>query len=128
MENTVTIAKCIAETGASWLTEEELTEKIFTHAQLDCRDGESPHQAFARVFAGNTPEGILFRKAVAVAKTADARPVGSEASIAARAYRELERLAEQHRARNSHLSPEQAFAKVFADPANKALADLAHQW
>ena len=47
MDATV-IAKGIAETGRSWLTEEELTEKIFAHAQLDRRANESPHQARSR--------------------------------------------------------------------------------
>jgi hypothetical protein len=68
MESIKTICKCIGDSGQSWLSEQELTEKIFDHAQLSRRDGESPHQAFARVFGGNTPEGLAFRKAVAVAK------------------------------------------------------------
>jgi hypothetical protein len=127
MENIVTIAKCVADSGRSWLTEEELTAKIFKHAQLDRRADESEHQAFARVFAANTPEGLLFRKAVAVAKTSDARPPGDDDDVAARAYRELERLAEARRKRDPSLSPEQAFAKCFADPANRELANLAHQ-
>ena len=127
MDATVKIAKGIAETGASWLTEVQLTEKIFEYAQLDRRANESPHQAFARVFGANTPEGVLFRKAVAVAKTADMRPVGSDDGDAAKAYAKLTRLAERERARHPGLTPEQAFAKCFADPANKALAELAHQ-
>ena len=84
MDATVKIAKGIAETGASWLTEVQLTEKIFEYAQLDRRANESPHQAFARVFGANTPEGVLFRKAVAVAKTGDVRPPGSDDEDAAR--------------------------------------------
>jgi hypothetical protein len=126
MDATV-IAKGIVETGRSWLTEEELTEKIFAHAQLDRRANESPHQAFARHFSANDEQGRAFRKAIAVAKTADVRPVGSDDDDAAQAYRKLERLAEQRRKREPGLSPEQAFAKVFSDPANKALADQAHQ-
>jgi hypothetical protein len=127
MENIVTIAKCVADGGRSWLTESELTEKIFKHAQLSRRDGESEHQAFARVFAANTSEGLAFRKAVAVAKSSDARPPGDDDDVAARAYRELERQAEARRKREPSLSPEQAFAKCFADPANRELANLAHQ-
>jgi hypothetical protein len=127
MDATVKIAKGIAETGASWLTEVQLTEKIFEYAQLDRRANESPHQAFARVFGANTPEGVLFRKAVAVAKTGDVRPPGSDDEDAARAYAELQRLAERERASHPGLTPEQAFAKCFADPANRTLAELAHQ-
>jgi hypothetical protein len=127
MNATVKIAKGIAETGMSWLTEEELTEKIFAHAQLDRLPHESPHQAFARVFSASTPEALLFRKAVAVAKTVDVRPPSSDDDDAAAAYAKLQRLAEQRRKREPGLSPEQAFAKVFSDPANRALADQAHQ-
>ena len=123
----VTIAKAFADSGRSFMTEAQLTEKIFEYAQLDRRANESPHQAFARVFAGNTPEAATFRKAVAVAKAADVRPVGNDDADAAAAYRKLERLAEQRRKHEPGLSPEQAFAKVFSDPANKALADQAHQ-
>jgi hypothetical protein len=121
------IAKAFADSGRSFMSESELTEKIFEYAQLDRRANESPHQAFARTFGANTPEGVLFRKAVAVAKTADMRPVGSDDGDAAKAYAKLTRLAEQERARHPGLTPEQAFAKCFADPANKSLAELAHQ-
>jgi hypothetical protein len=43
------VAKNIAETGVSWLTEHQLTEKIFEHAQRDRASNETPEQAFARV-------------------------------------------------------------------------------
>ena len=123
----VKIAKAFADSGRSFMTETELTEKIFEYAQASRLPNESPHQAFARVFAGNTPEAVVFRKAVAVCKTADVRPLGSDDADAARAYAKLQRLAEQHRQRHPHLSPEQCFSKVFCDPENKALADQAHQ-
>jgi hypothetical protein len=123
----VKIAKAFADSGRSFMTESELTEKIFEYAQLDRRANESPHQAFARTFAANTPEGVLFRKAVNVCKAAAMRPPGDDDDASARAYRKLEKLAERERIKNPALSPEQAFAKCFTDPANKTLADQAHQ-
>jgi len=123
----VKIAKAFADSGRSFMTESELTEKIFEYAQASRLPHESPHQAFARVFAGNTPEAVVFRKAVAVCKTADVRPLGGDDADAAAAYAKLQGLAERERARHPHLTPEQAFAKCFTDPANKALADQAHQ-
>jgi hypothetical protein len=130
MDNTapvVKIAEALAETGTSFMSESELTQKIFEYAQFERRANESPHQAFARTFTANTAEAELFRKAVAVCKSADLRPVGSDDAAAERAYAKLEKLAEQYRARHPGLSQEQSFAKVFTDPANKALAEQAHQ-
>jgi hypothetical protein len=68
------VAKNIAETGTSWLTETELTEKIFDHAQTDRRNGETPEQAFARHFAANDERGQAFRKAVQVARVGSFHP------------------------------------------------------
>ena len=74
MDATLKIAKGIAETGESWLTEAELTEKIFAFAQHDRRAGETPEQAFARHFTGSNEQGQIFRKAVQVAKTGSLHP------------------------------------------------------
>jgi hypothetical protein len=124
----VKIAKAFADSGRSFMTESELTEKIFEYAQLDRRDGETEAQCFSRVFGANTPESLLFRKAVAVCNGRTlAVSVGRDDNDAAQAYRKLERLAERERTRTPGLTPEQAFTKVFSDPANRQLADLAHQ-
>jgi len=130
MNNTpavVTIAKAFADSGKAFMSESELTEKIFEYAQLDRPANESPHQAFARVFEASGPEGLAFRKAIAVCKTAPMQPPGCDDEDAAWAYRKLEKLAEQRRRYEPGLSPEQAFAKCFTDPANKDLADRAHR-
>jgi len=127
MENIATIAKCVAESGRSWLSEAELTAKIFKHAQASRLPNESPEQAFAKVFAADTPEGVAFRTAVAVAKAHPPNSDDNDAEVAALAYAKLERLAEARREREPNLSPEQAFAKCFADPANRELAELAHR-
>jgi hypothetical protein len=87
-------------------------------------------QCFSRVFSADTAEGKLFRKAVAVAKQSGLPPfeitpvaVGGpdvDVNDAEKAYTQLQRLAEQQRARSPDLTSEQAFARVFRD--NPALA------
>ena len=121
------IAKAIADSGRSFITEHELTEKIFEYAQHDRRPNESEAQAFARHFAGPSPEALMFRKAVAVAKSAAARPDSDDDEAAARAYRALQRMADRLRARHPNLSEAQSFERVFTDPMNKRFADQAHQ-
>ena len=68
------VAKSIAETGTSWLTEQQLTEKIFDHAQRDRRSGETPEQAFARCFSANDEQGRTLRKAVQSARAGSFHP------------------------------------------------------
>jgi hypothetical protein len=68
------VAKNIADTGVSWLTEQQLAEKIFEHAQRDRRSGETPEQAFARHFSGNDEQGLAFRKAVQIARVGTYHP------------------------------------------------------
>ena len=68
------VAKNIAETGMSWLTEQQLTEKIFEHAQRDRRSGETPEQAFARHFNARDEQGLALRKAVQVVRTGTYHP------------------------------------------------------
>jgi hypothetical protein len=53
------VAETIAETGTSWLTEQQLTEKIFDHAQRERRSGETPEQAFARCFSADDEQGRM---------------------------------------------------------------------
>jgi hypothetical protein len=68
------VAKNIAETGVSWLTEQQLTEKIFEHAQRDRRSGETPEQAFARHFNASDEQGLALRKAVQIARVGTYHP------------------------------------------------------
>ena len=68
------VAKSIAETGTSWLTEQQLTEKIFDHAQRDRRSNETPAQAFARHFNASDEQGLALRKAVQVARVGTYHP------------------------------------------------------
>ena len=63
----VKLCKMIAADGDSHgLSEAELTRAISDSIQL--RDGESREQAFARAFTAMTPDGLVLRKAVAIAK------------------------------------------------------------
>ena len=68
------VAETIAETGTSWLTEQQLTEKIFDHAQRERRSGETPEQAFARCFSADDEQGRTFRKAVQRARAGSFHP------------------------------------------------------
>jgi hypothetical protein len=72
--NVLKIAKGIAETGEAWLSEAELTEKIFNFAQHDRRVDETPEQAFARHFNASDEQGLIFRKAVQCARVGSLHP------------------------------------------------------
>ena len=125
----VKVAKAICDVGRSRLTEHEISDLIFKHAQVSRRDGETPAQAFSRVFLADTDEGFDFRKAVQIAKgQMVVRPtqVGGDAAQAVDdpedALAQLEELADEQRRRSPQLSKAAAFAKVYSDPANAALA------
>jgi hypothetical protein len=131
------IAKAFAEAGRAWLDEHQLTKMIEQHALLDRRAGETPEQAFSRVFCADTVEGGLFRKVVAVAKTVGLTPLeiapikvgGDDVDVndPAKALAQLQRLADEQRRRSPDLTEAQAFSRVFSDPANAALAAKAHR-
>jgi hypothetical protein len=127
----VTIAKALVDTGRSFrVTEHDLTKMIEEYALRSRLSGESPEQAFSRVFAADDAEGRLFRKAVAVAKQAPLQVVGDDATDSddpAAAVAQLERLAAALRRHSPELTEEQAFDRVFVDPANAALAARAHR-
>jgi hypothetical protein len=132
MDATIRIAKSIADSGRSWLTEHELTAKIEQYALRERRAGETLPQAFSRVFSANTVEGNLFRKAVQIAKAAqlEIMPVqvgGDDVNVndAEKAYTQLQRLADEQRRRSPDLTEEQAFARAFKE--NPALARRAHR-
>ena len=110
------VVKGINETGVSWLTEQQLTEKIFEHAQRDRRDGETEAKCFARHFTANDEQGRLFRQAVRLAQACGPTPfAGDDGNDAERAYKKLTKLAVGERARNPRLTEAQAFSKAFRD-------------
>ena len=119
------LAKAFADEGVSFMPEAHLSAMIEQYALRDQRSGETPAQCFARVVCADSPEGLTFRKALQACRGVGVTPrVGDDVDVAL-AYRKLERLAADERRRSPHLSQEQAFARVFSDPINKALASRA---
>jgi hypothetical protein len=126
----VKIAKAFVRTGKSFMGEDELTKMIFDYAQSGRLNDETPQQAFTRAYTAPTAEGQLLRRAVAVAKQFSMTvqvDVNDDDDNAEEAYAQLQQLAEEQRRRSPELTTDQAFAKVFADPANAALAAKAHR-
>jgi hypothetical protein len=142
----VAVAKFIVEDGAHVPSEGEFTALVTEFAKK-AHPSLTPDQAFSRVFSADTPEAALLRQACAACKAWPA-PIsisptmvgGSDAfptvtrrpgSSAGRktdpadglgtAYEQLTRLAESQRRAGESAS--QAFARIYADPANRHLAD-----
>jgi hypothetical protein len=64
----VRIAKNAVDNGASSVTEAELTQYIQNFALRDRRDGESSEACFTRVVCDNGAQGLMFRKALQIAR------------------------------------------------------------
>jgi hypothetical protein len=122
------LCKSIIAKGATDIdiTEHELTQLIVDAAKREYPD-LSDAQAFAKAFSAAGQNGETLRKAVAIAKTAQVGGDDADAEDAAAALEELHRLAERHHRDNPELTPEQSFARVFADPRHAALAHRAHK-
>lgn len=128
----VAVAKSIVDRGhATAFTEEEFTKAVGDYAQRDRRANETREQAFSRVFTGDDDVGMVLRKACQIVKNSTLMPitpvsVGGDAATDVDdpedALAQLQALAERLRASSPALSKAQAFAKVFQDPANAALA------
>jgi hypothetical protein len=127
------VAKAIVDAGIPGLAETEFTKIVHDHAQRDRREGESPDQAFARVFSANTDESRTIRRAHAMTKrfpnTMVTKPVqvGGAAATAVDdptdALAQLQRLAEEQRRLSPTLTIEQAFARVYAATENVELVN-----
>ena len=120
------LCKSIATSGRSSVTEYELTQLV-----VDAAKREHPYlsdaAAFAKMFTDPGPTGDTLRRAVQVAKAAQVGGDDGDADDTAAALEELHRLAEQHHRDNPELTPDQSFARVFADPRNAALAHRTHK-
>jgi hypothetical protein len=111
--------------GSSNLSEFELTECLTAAAQK-AYPGLRPDQAFAKAYTA--PAGELMRRAVQatkeaqfVSKVAVGRPLsGGGATLTA--YDELMAKADELRKRDPSLRQDQAFTKVYTDPANREIA------
>jgi hypothetical protein len=118
------LCKRIAATGRGAVTEHELTQLVVDAAKRQHPD-LSDAQAFTKMFCG--PAGAVLQKAVAVSKAAQVAGDDDDDEDAAAALDQLHRLAERHHHDNPELTPDQSFARVFADPRNAALAQRAHR-
>jgi hypothetical protein len=67
-DDLVKLAKRIAETGSTHLSEYEAFELVQKYAKLHRKEGESSEGAFARIYSANDDVGTSFRKMVQVAK------------------------------------------------------------
>jgi hypothetical protein len=124
--NVIGLAKFICSQGTTDITEHELTALVVDAAKREHPDN-SDAQAFAKAFGAAGPNGEMLRRAVQVAKVAQVGGDDGDDDDAAAAMEELHRLAEQHHRDNPELTPDQSFARVFADPRNAALAHRAHK-
>jgi hypothetical protein len=112
----------IKRAGSSNITQDELV-KLFSDT-VPRRSGESAAQAFSRAYSANDDEGLLMRKAVQAAKGFSTAGPVREAVAGGTAYDALMAKASEYRKAHPEmtLTREQSFAKVFSDPANRALA------
>jgi hypothetical protein len=135
------IAKAIVNEGRSYgIDEHEFTRLATDHAQRVYPD-KTPDAAFAKLFTDNGADGVLLRKAHALnagrhhqferhpttrmrsgSSPGRGDDSGDVDSVGVSdAYAQLTKLAEQQRRAGETAS--QAFARIYADPANKHLAE-----
>ena len=124
--NVIGLAKFICSQGTTDITEHELTALVVDAAKREHPDN-SDAQAFAKAFGAAGPNGELLRKAITITKAAQVSGDDGDADDAEAALEELHRLAEAHQREHPELTPERAFARVFADPRNAALAHRAQR-
>ena len=110
----------IKRAGSSNITQDELV-KLFSET-VPRRSGESAAQAFSRAYSANDNEGLLMRKAVQAVKGFSTALPPREAVAGGSAYDQLNAKASEYRKAHPELTQEQAFAKAFSAPENRALA------
>jgi len=124
------LAKSIATTGRSAVSEHELTQLVVDAAKREHPD-LSDAQAFAKVFGAATPEGEMLRKAIAVAKAAqlEIMPDATEAGDtdveddSGKATAQMERLVDEQIRRSPEMTRSQAWNVVVHE--NPTLAATA---
>jgi hypothetical protein len=122
----IPLCKRIVAKGVSDISEHELTQLAVDDAKREYGISDDA-KAFAKMFTDTGPTGDTLRRAIQIAKVAQVGGDDVDADDAAAALEELHRLADAHRRSNPELTPSQAFARVFADPRNAALAHRAHK-
>jgi hypothetical protein len=121
----VPLCKRIVAKGVTDISEHELTQLAVDAAKREYGISDDA-KAFAKMFTDTGPGGDTLRRAIQIAKVAQVDGDDADADDAKEALEELHRLADAHRRSNPELTPSQAFARVFADPRNAALAHRAH--
>jgi hypothetical protein len=122
----IPLCKRIVAKGVTDISEHELTQLAVDAAKREYGISDDA-RAFAKMFTDTGPTGDTLRQAIQLAKVAQVGGDDGDADDVAAALEELHRLADAHRRRNPELTPSQAFARVFADPRNAALAHRAHK-
>lgn len=119
---------------AKAISENDFVDLLMEEAKAYQRENESLGQAFSKIFQAQTPDGLVLRQAhQAVVKANRAVPVTERPSGTfdkllggdgkTSAYDQLVEKANNLRKFEPELSFDQAFAKVFGSPANRALAE-----
>jgi hypothetical protein len=135
-EPSIPLCKGIIDRGRSPCGEQELVAAL-TKQAADQRPDLRPDQAFSKLF--ESEESV--RRACNIAKgvydhadltptmvgTPDAMHSAVSDTEQSEAYAQLEEMAARMRATSPWLSAEQAFARVFEDAKNAALAAKAHR-
>jgi hypothetical protein len=132
------VCAAIVQKGTTSFTEAELVEAVGKIA-VERFPQLSEAQAFSRVYTAGTDEARVLQHALSVAKAAefsmvqptmvggpDAMHEANDSTESSEAYAQLEAMAQKMRMASPELSAAQAFAKVFTDKRNAALAAKAH--
>jgi hypothetical protein len=142
----IAVAKHVTEHGAGSLNEGEFVALVTAHAQRE-HPGLAPDAAFAKVFCADDESGKILRQACAACKawpaplsiepvmtggadafpstamrpgSSDGRKTRTEDGLGTSAYEQLQALAASQRRAGETAA--QAFARIYAEPANASLA------
>jgi hypothetical protein len=114
----------VADNDAHGIDESTYTQILTEHATKLFPD-RTPFGAFDKLFSDPGPDGVTLRKGHAVVRANSFE--ANDDTESSEAYAQLVDKAEKMRESSSGLSADQAFAKVFTDPANAGLAAKAHR-
>jgi hypothetical protein len=111
----VALAKHLVANGPSGLSEIEFTSMTDTWARAN-------NTTFVKLFTAQNSDGLALRRAVQVLKGFGTAGPVHEAVAGGTAFDELNAKAAEYRKAHPEMTQEQAFAKVFSSPENRALA------
>jgi hypothetical protein len=135
------------DNAASAFTEQEFTDILMQEARHHQKPDETVGSAFSRMFSAPTADGLLMRRAHVKVKEANYPPLsvnkaheytppptqvgGKDATNVndgSVACGELAAMAEQLRASSPYLTFAQAFARIYTQPENAALAEAERRY